>query len=179
MELTPELEAQFARAGIHGSFIAFTRGAARGVVVARSHEGLSLHVPMLASAADYLLAAGLAAGAAKLLETTVAVVDPGASDGGSKGLAPDAVLAQWTATSADAHARQFGSWLADDIVQGRAYFFHGPRGIIEITPAHLEKVDASERFERARASSSAKTRSARSRVRRWRHRKTGAAKRCS
>ena len=179
MELTPELDAQFARAGIHGSFIAFTRGAARGVVVGRSHEGLSVHVPMLASAADYLLAAGLAAGAAKLVDGTVTIVDPGAPEGAGKGLGPDAVLAQWTATSADAHARQFGSWLADDIVQGRTYFFHGPRGIVALAPGDFDKVAAARASIARGRSSSAKTRSSSLHVLRSLRRRTAGARPCS
>jgi uncharacterized membrane protein YebE (DUF533 family) len=151
LELTPELEASFAKAGIHGSFIAWTRGAARGVVVGRTNEGLTLHVPVLASPADYLLAAGLAAGAAKLASTTVSIEDPGAPEGAGKHLTPDEVLAQWTEEAAEAHARQFGSWLADDIVQGRTYFFHGPRGVVSIGPNDLEGSKETERFDRARA----------------------------
>ena len=50
-----------------------------------------------------------------------------------------------------AHARQAGTWLADDIVQGRTYFFQGPRGVIELTPALFEGVKTEERFDRARA----------------------------
>ena len=151
LELTPELEASFARAGVHGSFIAWTRGAARGVVVERSGDGLSLHVPVLASAADYLLAARLAAGAAKLASTTVTIIDPGATEGPGKQLEPDALLAQWTAEAANAHARQFGSWLADDIVQGRTYFFQGPHGVVSIGPEDLEGAKEEDRFDRARA----------------------------
>lgn len=150
-ELTPELEASFAKAGIHGSFIAWTRGAARGVVVGRTSEGITLHVPVLASAADYLLAAGLAAGVAKLANTTVDIQDPGAPEGADKHLSPDAVLAQWTEDAAEAHARQFGTWLADDVVQGRTYFFQGPRGVIAIGPNDLASCAESERFDRARA----------------------------
>jgi len=151
MELTAELEGSFARAGLHGSFIAWTRGAARGVVVDRSRDGLALHVPLLASAADYLLAAGLAAGAAKLLETEVRIEDPGAAPGRGMAFAPDALLAHWTADVADTHARQVGTWLADDIVQGRTYFFHGPRGFIALGPAELNETPDKERFDRARA----------------------------
>lgn len=151
LELTPELEASFARAGIHGSFIAWTRGAARGVIVARSSEGLSLHVPVLASAADYLLAAGLAVATAKLAGAPVSVEDPSVPAESVAPLAAEAVLAQWTAEAADAHARQAGTWLADDIVQGRTYFFQGPRGVIELTPALFEGVKTEERFDRARA----------------------------
>lgn len=151
VELTPELEASFARAGIHGSFIAWTRGAARGVIVNRSSEGLSLHVPVLASSADYVLAAGLAAGAAQLANTTVSIVDPGSPPGVDKDLSPDALLAQWTAEAADAHARQFGAWLADDITQGRTYFFQGPRGVVAVGPKELEGVKEEERFDHVRA----------------------------
>jgi uncharacterized membrane protein YebE (DUF533 family) len=154
LELTPELEASFAKAGIHGSFIAWTRGAARGVVVGRSNEGLTLHVPVLASAADYLLAAGLAAGAAKLTSTTVTIVDPGAPEGAGQHLTPDEILAQWTEDAAEAHARQCGTWLADDIVQGRTYFFQGPRGVVSLGPSDLEATKdegSSARFDRARA----------------------------
>ncbi|MBX3234467.1 MAG: hypothetical protein KIT84_09340 [Labilithrix sp.] len=151
MELTPELEASFARAGLHGSFIAWTRGAARGVVVDRSRDGLALHVPLLASAADYLLAAGLAAGAAKLLATEVRIEDPGAPPGRGLSFAPDALLAHWTADVAETHARQVGTWIADDVAQGRTYFFHGPRGAIALGPAELTDAPDEERFDRARA----------------------------
>jgi uncharacterized membrane protein YebE (DUF533 family) len=108
-------------------------------------------VPVLASTADYLLAAGLAAAAAKLASTTVSVEDPGAAEGSGKSLEPDAVLAQWTQAAADAHARQFGTWLADDIVQGRTYFFQGPHGVVSLGPNDLEGTKPEERFERARA----------------------------
>jgi tellurite resistance protein len=151
MELTPELEASFARAGIHGSFIAWTRGAARGVVIGRTNDTLTLHVPVLASAPDYLLAAGLAAAVAKLANTTVNIDDPGQPDGAGHKLTPDAVLAQWTQAAAEAHARQFGTWLVDDIAAGRGYFFQGPHGVIEITQSMLDGLEGEARFDKARA----------------------------
>lgn len=152
LALTPDLEASFARAGVSGSFLAYVYGAARGVVVARSKEGLSLHVPVLASAADYLLAARLAAAAARLGAGTVKVDDPGAleADGGTEALSPDAVLARWTEDAAEAHAAKVGTWLADDIAQGRTYFFQGPRGFVALGPAELDGVVAANRFQRAR-----------------------------
>jgi tellurite resistance protein len=156
LEMTPELEASFARVGVSGSFIAYTRGAARGVIVAREiREGntsISLHVPVLASSADYLLAARLAAAAARLVETNVSLDDPNAPEGVVKSLPPDAILAQWTEAAADAHARQVGTWLADDIAQGRTYFFQGPRGFVALGPTELGSItESGERFARARA----------------------------
>lgn len=151
LELTPEVEASFARAGIHGFFIAWTRGAARGVVVERAAAGLTLHVPTLASSADYLLAVGLAVGAARLASTHVTVLDPGATEGASKTVDPDELLAQWTEPASEIHSRQCGTWLADDIVQGRTYFFQGPRGVVAIGPRELEAAKADERFDYARA----------------------------
>src|SRR5688572_30433660 len=65
-ELTPELEANFARAGVSGSFLAYVRGSARGIVVTRPRNGVSFRVPALASPADYTLVVRLAAAAARL-----------------------------------------------------------------------------------------------------------------
>jgi uncharacterized membrane protein YebE (DUF533 family) len=151
LELTPELEASFSRAGVAGSFLAYLRGAARGVVVARTLAGVTLHVPVLASVSDYLLAAKLAAAAARLGETTVKVHDPSAPTPEATSLAPEAVLGRFTAEAAEAHARQVGTWLVDDIAAGRTYFFQGPRGFVALGPKELAALDDGDRFERARA----------------------------
>ena len=42
IELTPDLEASFARAGLAGSFVAYVRGSARGVAVSRMPACLTI-----------------------------------------------------------------------------------------------------------------------------------------
>jgi hypothetical protein len=150
LELTPELAANFDRAGVSGSFIGYLRGAARGVVFERSTAGLTLQVPLLASAADYLLAARLAGAAARIAKATIEVDDPGAPEA-SRTYAPDALLAAWSADAAEAHARKLSGWIADDIAQGRTYYLQGPTGFVAVGPELLREVPAEERIDRVRA----------------------------
>src|SRR5688572_1336036 len=77
LELTPDVEANFARAGVSGSFIAYVRASARGIVVTRPRNGVSFRVPALASAADYTLVLRLAAAAARLAQAAVEVDEAG------------------------------------------------------------------------------------------------------
>jgi hypothetical protein len=145
LELTTELEASFARAGVAASFVAFTRGAARGVVVTREKNGVRVVVPALASGPDYALGIALAAAAARLAKTAVAVGDAGA---------PEADVSEGDLAKRFAgaeHAKQTSSWLADDIANGRTYFFFGPRGWTRITPEDLGGTPEPERFDRALA----------------------------
>lgn len=166
-ELTPEMAASLSRAGISGSFVAFIAGAARGVIVGRlAHAGAPVNagqslqvasfvLPTFASPADYLLAAGLAAATARLAKTTVAVEDSAAvpsAPNAERAWTPEEVHTTWSnAQTADAHARQVSTWLADDIASGRTYFFQGPRGFVELGSGELASVPAAERFDRVRS----------------------------
>ncbi|MBX3190537.1 MAG: hypothetical protein KF819_26285 [Labilithrix sp.] len=150
MDLTPELEASLARAGLSGSFLAWVRGCARGVVVSRGGGAIVFGVPTLASRADYALATKLAAAAAKL---SGANVNPEhAPDGApSEAVSPDELVARFDGAFADANARLMGTWLAEDVASGRTYFFQCPRGWIKLAPEDLRDAPKEERFDRARA----------------------------
>lgn len=154
IELTPELEATFTRAGLSGSFIAYVRASARGVVVSRTPAGISFVVLALASPADYALAIQLAAAAAKLAGSKVqpehALPGPDGALWAQGAALPDEALRQFDAKFADENAKQIGTWLAEDIGEGRTYFFQGPRGFVTISPADLKDVPKDERLDRAR-----------------------------
>jgi len=145
IELTPELEATFARAGLAGSFLAHVRGSARGVVVTRTATSLGFEVLALASASDYALAVRLAAAAARLAGGGAKVRAEGAGD-----FSPDEALARFDAAFAEDNARQLGTWLAEDIAEGRTYFFQGPRGWTKLTPDDLKDTPKEQRLARAR-----------------------------
>ncbi len=147
-EVTADLEASFARAGVATSMLAFVSGSARGVSVTREKEGARFTIGALASAADYALGVALAASAARLGKTSVHVQDQGAA---GADVSADELAAKWTADAAAAHAKLHGGWLADDLAAGRTYFFHGPRGWTKLAPDDLASVPDAERFERARA----------------------------
>jgi uncharacterized membrane protein YebE (DUF533 family) len=151
LELTPEVEANFVRAGVRGAFVAFVRGSARGVVVSRGQSGVTFRVPPLAAAADYALAVRLAAAAARLENASVEVDEGGGPEAGRATVAPDDLGARYDAVAADAHARRVGTWLVDDMAQERTYWFPVPRGWVELGPDDLGGVPKEERFDRARA----------------------------
>ena len=145
IELTPELEETFARAGIVGSFLVFVRGSARGVVVSRTTTGVTFEVLALASAADYALAIQLAVAAARLGGAGAKV---GPQD--ESALSPDDALARFDAKFAETNARQMGTWLAEDVAAGRTYYFQGPRGWVKVTPDDLRETPQEGRLARAR-----------------------------
>jgi len=149
MELTPELEAAFERAGLAGSFLAFTAGCARGVVVTATKAGVSFSVLALSSPADYALAVRLAAAAARLTGASVR----GAHDeggGAADTRSADEALGHWGPSFAEESASLMGTWLADDIAEGRTYFFQGPRGWVKVAPDDLAGLPRDRRFARAR-----------------------------
>jgi tellurite resistance protein len=148
LELTEDLEASFARAGVAPAALAFVRDSARGVVVTREKAGVRLGVPALASGADYALGVALAAAAARLAGTTVSVEDQGAPAGD---VTPDELIARWSGEVAVAHARSHGGWLVDDAAAGRTYFFFGPRGWTKLEPVDVAAASEADRFDRARA----------------------------
>ena len=73
MDLTPDLEASFARAGLAGSFLAYVRGSARGVVLSRTAASVTFAVLALSTPEDYRLAIRLAAAVARLSGANVRV----------------------------------------------------------------------------------------------------------
>lgn len=151
IELTPELEATFARAGIAGSFLAHVRASARGVVVSRTVQRLTFGVLALASAADYALAIRLAAAAARLGGPDAKVHAEAGEGATADVLSPDEAVARFDAAFAEDNARQMGTWLAEDIAEGRTYFFQAPRGWVRLAPEDLRDTPKEQRFARARA----------------------------
>lgn len=154
IELTPDLEATFARAGLAASFLAWVRASARGVVVSRTPTSISFVVLALASPADYALAIRLASAAARLGGSKVqpehALPGPDGALWAQGALDADEALARFDAKFADENAKQIGTWLAEDIADGRTYFFQGPRGFVQLGPTDLKDVPKEERLARAR-----------------------------
>jgi uncharacterized membrane protein YebE (DUF533 family) len=150
LELTPEVEANFARAGVSGSFVAYVRGSSRGIVVSRPRNGVALRVPALASPADYTLVVRLAAAAARLAGAAVEVDEAGGPDSPQVSIAADDLAARFDPKIADEHARRVGTWLVDDMAQERTYWFQTPRGWTKLGPDELAGVPKEERFDRAR-----------------------------
>lgn len=146
--VTPELEATFARAGLVGSFLAFVRGAARGVMIARSDVAVTFGVLALSTPDDYRVAVRLAAATARLASASVRV---DAATGTSEALGPDDVLARFDAAFAEEDARQVGTWIVSDIAAGRTYHFQGRHGFVAIAPEDLVHVASEGRLARARA----------------------------
>lgn len=150
MELTPEIEATLARAGISGSFLAFVQGCARGVEVAKTQTGIAFRVLALSSAEDYALAVRLAAATARLVKAQVQA-EHGSDGAPVPPASPDDLLARFDAKFADLNARQMGTWLAEDIAQERTYYFQGPRGFVKLGPDDLAAVPKEQRFDAALA----------------------------
>ena len=148
IELTPELETSFTRAGLAGSFLAYVRGSARGVVISRMPAGVTFSILALSSAEDYALAIRLAAAAARLANVKVRSSDDATPQG--EEVTPDEALARFGPTFAEESARQVGTWLAEDIAEGRTYHFQGPRGFTQLAPADLRDVPKDHRLARAR-----------------------------
>ncbi len=148
IELTPELEASFTRAGLAGSFLAFVRGSARGVVISRMPASVTFSVLALSSADDYALAIRLAAAAARLAKVKVRS-GGGASPQGEE-VTPEEALVRFGPAFAEENARQVGTWLAEDIAEGRTYHFQGPRGFTQLAPTDLREVPKDQRLARAR-----------------------------
>ena len=148
VELSPDVASHYERAGLVGCFLAFAHGSARGVPVERGDDAVTFHVPVFATPVDYDLAVALAAATARLARSDVLVEDPAAVDRPSEAMAPGVLLERWSDAAAAAHAVRVGSWLAEDIAQGRSYFFYGPRGFVEVGPSVLDGVEASERLVR-------------------------------
>ncbi len=150
LELTPDVEANFARAGVSGSFIAYVRASARGIVIARPRNGVSFRVPALASPADYALVVRLAAAAARLAQSGVEVDEAGGPDSPRVVVAADDLAARFDPAITNEHARRVGTWLVDDMAQERTYWFQTPRGWVKLGPDELAGVPKEERFDRAR-----------------------------
>ncbi len=148
MELTPDMEAAFERAGLHGCFLAFVHASARGVAVSRTPGAVSFAVLALSSAADYAIAIKLAAAAARLSGAHVKVEVEGA--GAPETIAPDDALAKYDAAFGETSASLMGTWLAEDAAEGRTYFFQGPRGWTKLGPDDFAGVAKEERCARAR-----------------------------
>ncbi|MBS2014770.1 MAG: TerB family tellurite resistance protein [Deltaproteobacteria bacterium] len=147
MELTPDIEAAFERAGLSGVFLAFLRGSARGVTVTRTGRGVTFGVLALSSAADYDVAAKLAAATARLARSSViAGVEGGAPP---EVVAADQVLSRFDRTFGETNAALMGTWLAEDAAEGRTYFFQGPRGWAKLGPDDFAGVAKADRFSRA------------------------------
>src|SRR4051812_5577678 len=75
IELTPELEGSFLRAGLAGSFLAYVHTSARGVVLSRTPAGVTFSVLALSSPDDYRLAIRLASATARLAGVKVSASD--------------------------------------------------------------------------------------------------------
>ena len=148
IELTPELEGSFLRAGLAGSFLAYVRTSARGVVLSRTPTGATFTVLALSAPDDYRLAIKLAEATARLAQTKVRVSDD-ASPNVEEVSAEDA-LARFGGPFADDNARQMGTWLAEDVAAGRTYYFQGPRGFTKLGPEALRDLPADQRLPRAR-----------------------------
>jgi uncharacterized membrane protein YebE (DUF533 family) len=148
IELTPELEGSFTRAGLAGSFLAYVVASARGVVLSRMPTGVTFSVLALSSADDYRLAIRLAATTARLAKAKVRISDDASST--VEELEPDEALARFGAAFAEENARQVGTWLAEDVAQGRTYWFQGPRGFTKLAPEELRDVPKEQRLARAR-----------------------------
>ena len=148
MQLTPEVEASFERAGLAGCFLAFTSSSARGVVVSRAPFGVTFSVLALSSREDYRIAVRLASAAARLAGTKVSVSDDTTQS--AEEVAPEAALERFGVAFADANALQVGTWLVEDIAAGRTYHFQGPRGFTSLAPEQLQNTPKEERLARAR-----------------------------
>lgn len=148
MELTPEVEEAFARAGLTGSFLAFVHGSARGVAVSRTTAGVTFSVLALASAADYAIAVKLAAATARLATAQVRAEAEGG--GAPETVAPEQALAKFDASFGETNASLMGTWLAEDAAEGRTYFFQGPRGWTKLGPEDFAGTAKEERCARAR-----------------------------
>lgn len=148
IELTPELEASFARAGLAGSCLAYVRGSARGVVLSRTPAGVTFAVLALSSPEDYALAIGLAVATARLAGAKVRVFDDASPT--VEEMIPEDALARFGATFAEEDARQVGTWLAEDVAEGRTYYFQGPHGFTKLAPQDLRELPKDRRLARAR-----------------------------
>ena len=146
IELTPDVEASFVRAGLAGSFFAYVRGSARGVVLSRTAAGVTIAVLALSAPEDYRLAIRLAAAAARLAGAKVRVGD----DAANEEVTPAEALARFGATFAEENAIQLGTWLAEEVAEGRTYYFQGPRGFAKLAPADLRDLPKDRRLARAR-----------------------------
>ena len=148
IELTPELEASFTRAGLAGSFIAYVRGSARGIVISRVPAGVTFSVLALSSPEDYALAIRLAAAAARLAGAKVRSSDdagPAVAE-----VTPEEALVRFGPAFAEESARQIGTWLTEDIAEGRTYHFQGPHGFTRVAPEDLRDLPKDQRLARAR-----------------------------
>lgn len=148
MELTPDVEEAFARAGLSGCFLAFVRGSARGVAIARTPSGATFSVLALSSAADYAIAVKLAAAAARLGNAQVRAEIEGG--GAPEVVSPAQALTAFDAAFAETNASLMGTWLAEDAAEGRTYFFQGPRGWTKLGPESFEGTPKEARLARAR-----------------------------
>ena len=135
IELTPDLEASFARAGLAGSFLAHVRGSARGVAVSRMPAGVTFSVLALSSPGDYALAIRLAATTARLAGVKVRFSDEARPQG--EEVSAEEALVRFGPAFAEENARQVGTWLAEDVAEGRTYHFQGPSGFTQLAPADL------------------------------------------
>lgn len=148
IELTPDLEASFARAGLAGSFLAHVRGSARGVAVSRMPAGVTFSVLALSSPGDYALAIRLAATTARLAGVKVRFSDEARPQG--EEVSAEEALVRFGPAFAEENARQVGTWLAEDVAEGRTYHFQGPSGFTQLAPADLRDVPKDRRLARAR-----------------------------
>ena len=149
IELTPELEGSFTRAGLAGSLLAYVSSCSRGVVLSRTPAGVTFSVLALSAPDDYRLAILLAATTARLAGAKVRVVDE-SSRPTIEELEPAEALVRFGAAFAEENARQTGTWLTEDIAEGRTYYFQGPRGFTKLAPDDLREVANDRRLARAR-----------------------------
>ena len=145
--LTPELEATFARAGLAGCFLAYVLGSARGVAISRTPAGVTFSVLALASADDYALAIKLATATARIARAMVRVRQD--ANPTAEALTPDEAIARFGPAFAEENARQMGTWLTEDVAEGRTYFFQGPHGFTKLAPDDLREVPKERRLARA------------------------------
>lgn len=151
-EMTPDVEAALARAGLAGSFLAYVNGSARGVDVSKNAAGVTYRVLALSSAEDYALAVRLAAASARLVSATVQAEhgpDAMSAEPAPATFSPDELTQRYGAKFAELNARQMGTWLAEDIASERTYWFFGPRGFVKLGPEDLAKVPKEQRFDAA------------------------------
>jgi uncharacterized membrane protein YebE (DUF533 family) len=148
IELTPELEGSFTRAGLAGSFLAYVHSSARGVVLSRTPAGVTFSVLALSAPDDYRIAIRLAAATARLAGAKVRISDDASPT--TEEVTPDEALARFGAVFAEENARQIGTWLAEDIAEGRTYYFQGPHGFTKLAPEHLKHLPKEQRLARAR-----------------------------
>ncbi len=150
LEMSPQLEAMFAKLGLSGSFVACTPGkSTRGVEVTRQRDGVRFRVCALSTIEDYTLAAQLAVATARV---TRGCVHPEHGYFGDpvEPLQPDAFLETFNGTFFKKNAREMSESLLAEVAAGTAWYFTVGIDWVRLEPSHLAGVPAEERLARAR-----------------------------